>query len=59
MLSLEQIVIRLSDRNLRRVADRTGIGYSNLHAIATGRNTNPTYNVLKKLSDYLEAEPCN
>lgn len=59
MLSLEQIVIRLQDRNLMEVSRRTGVGYANLHALATMRNRNPTYKVLKALSDYLEEYSCN
>jgi len=56
MLTIDQIKERLADRNLREVSRRTGIGYGNLHAIATGRRTNPTYKVVKAISDYLEGE---
>lgn len=54
MLTLEEVKERLSDRNLKEVARRTGISYANLYAISTGRRCNPTYKVMVKLSDYLE-----
>lgn len=54
MLTLEQIRKHLEDRNLSEVSRRTGVGYANLHAIYTGVRRNPTYQVLKALSDYLE-----
>lgn len=56
MLTLEEIKERLSDRNLREVSKRTGVGYANLHAIKAGIRSNPTYSVLKPLSDYLEGK---
>ena len=54
MLTLDQIRKQLEDKNLREVSRRTGIGYANLHGIASGLRCNPTYSVLKPLSDYLE-----
>lgn len=56
MLTLEQIKDALQDRNLREVSRRTGIGYNNLYGIARGDRNNPTYSVLKPLSDYLEGK---
>lgn len=56
MLSLEEIRKRLSDRNLREVSRRTGIGYAYLAAIASGTRNNPTYAILKPLCDYLEGQ---
>lgn len=56
MLTIEEIKKRLQDRNLKEVSRRTGIGYAYLHALATGRRENPTYQVMVKISDYLEAE---
>lgn len=55
MLTLEEIRERLSDRNLREISRTTGVGYGNLYGIAKGLRVNPTYSVVKKLSDYLEA----
>ena len=56
MLNLENIRKLLEDRNLREVSRRTGVGYNNLYAIANGSRTNPSYLVLKALSDYLESK---
>ena len=53
MLNLADIIKKLEDRNLREVSRRTGVGYNNLHGIAKGTRTNPSYLVLKALSDYL------
>ena len=56
MLTLEEIREKLADRNLKEVSRRTGVGYANLHAIAKGIKSNPTYSVLKPVSDYLEGK---
>lgn len=53
MLTLEDIKRRLSDRRLSRVAEATGLHYNTVRNIAIGENKNPTYDVLKTLSDYL------
>ncbi len=54
MLTIEEIRARLQDRNLRAVADNTGVYYQTVVEIANGKNENPTYKNLKALSDYLE-----
>jgi hypothetical protein len=56
MLSLEKIRELLEDRNLREVSRRSGVGYNNLHGIFKGTRINPSYLVLKALSDYLEVK---
>jgi len=56
MLSLEKIRAELEDRNLKEVSKRSGVGYNNLYGIARGTRTNPSYLVLKALSDYLEGD---
>jgi transcriptional regulator with XRE-family HTH domain len=56
MLTLEEIVDGLHDRKLGVVADKTGMHRNTLTAIRSGRNANPTYAVLKALSDYLTKE---
>jgi len=53
MMTLEQIKQALSDRNLREVSIRTGVGYGNLCAIVRGDRQNPSYAVIKSLSEYL------
>ena len=54
MLNLCEIKKLLEDRNLKEISRRTGIGYSNLYGIVNGSRLNPTYSVIKPLSDYLE-----
>jgi hypothetical protein len=53
MLTLEEIQKRLLDRRLNAVADATGLHYNTVRGIASGENINPTYAVLKAISDYL------
>jgi transcriptional regulator with XRE-family HTH domain len=53
MLTLEEIRKRLQDRRLTSVSEFTGLHYNTVRNIAAGDNTNPTYEVLKALSDYL------
>lgn len=56
MLTLQEIRQRLADRRLNMVAEATGLHYNTVRNIATGENPNPTYAVLKALSDYLEGQ---
>ncbi len=53
MFTLEQIRSLLDDRNVEKVAERTGIHRNTISAIRAGSNQNPTYATLKTLSDYL------
>jgi transcriptional regulator with XRE-family HTH domain len=55
MLTLEQIRTALDDRNVEKVAERTGIHRNTIGAIRNGANANPTYATMKALSDYLTA----
>lgn len=54
MLSLEQIRIGLQDRRLLTVIEATGLSSPTISSVRDGTNTNPTLNVMQKLSDYLE-----
>jgi len=54
MLSLEEIQKQLKDRRPGMVADATGLSYPTIQSIRDGKNLNPTFNVIKLLSDYLE-----
>ena len=55
MLTLEEIVIILQDRNLNEVSRRTNLSYPAVWRIANGKAGNIGYETVKKLSDYLEA----
>jgi hypothetical protein len=55
MLSLEQIIEKLQDRNLTEVSRRTGLAVPTVWRIANGQAGNVGYITVKKLSDYLEA----
>lgn len=53
MLTLDQIKVLLADRRLDIVAKATNVHRNTLAAIRDGRNENPTYAILIRLSDYL------
>lgn len=52
-MTLLEIRERLSDRNLTTVAERTGLSYPTVYMIAKGRQTNPSYSTIEKLTQYL------
>jgi len=55
-MTLDQIREALDDRILYVVAERTGIHRNTIAAIKSGKIENPTYYVLKKISDYLSGQ---
>jgi len=55
MLTIEQIRKRMQDRNIKAVAEAIGVHQQSLYRIMAG--SEPSYRVLKLLSDYLE-ETC-
>ena len=54
MLDLEQVRKGLEDYNIRKVSESVGIYYNTILGIY--RRENPSYETIKKLSDYLEAK---
>jgi hypothetical protein len=54
MLTLEQIKLALTDRRLGVIAEATGLHYNTLRDIRDNPDSNPSYRVLKALSDYIE-----
>ena len=56
MLTLEQVIEKLQDRNVRHVARMTGISYSALCRVRNGQSKMVSYEIVKKLSDYFEAQ---
>jgi len=53
MMTLDEVRVALIDKRISVVADRVGIPNSTIYAVRDGRASNPTYAVLKALSDYL------
>ena len=54
MLTLDEIIKKLQDRNLSKVAAECKLTRPFLSAIRNGHVKNPSYETIKKLSDYLE-----
>lgn len=50
---LKRVRDALGDRNLSRVATATGLHENTVRAIANGKNKNPTFETLQRLSTYL------
>lgn len=53
MMTLEELKLKLEDRNLKQVAKNSGVSYETVSTIATGKNKNPSYNSVLKLINYL------
>jgi len=54
MKSLEEIVEKMKDRNVSKVAKAIGMHRQQLYRITTGKNKNPRLLTIEKLSKYLE-----
>jgi len=53
LLTVERIREMLADRHLKIVSDKSGVKYATVRAIASGDVTNPSYESVKRLSEYL------
>lgn len=53
MSDLELIRDKLKGRNYSEVARHVGVTRAYIHAIATGKRTNPSASLIKALSNYL------
>jgi DNA-binding XRE family transcriptional regulator len=53
MLTIEQIRKKLEYMHIMRVSKAIGIHSNTLYSIASGK-TNPSYDVLKKISEFFE-----
>lgn len=53
MLTLEQIRERLQDKHPQAVADRAKLHHNTVRLIRDNPNANPTYKVIKALSEAL------
>jgi hypothetical protein len=58
ILELDEIIKKLSDRNLREVSRRTGLSYATIIKVSK-RESVPLYPTLKILSDYLKGSNDN
>ena len=56
MMTLEEVREQLLDRRIDMVADATGLHYSTVYDVRSGKNKNPTYSTIKALSDYFEGK---
>ena len=56
MMTLDQIRDALKDRRPVMVAQSTGLHVNTVMRIRDGMNTNPTYEVVAALSDYLQGK---
>ena len=56
MLTLEQVRDMLKDRKLKLVAQGSGLSYGTVRRIAAGDDKAVSYEVVKRLSDYLEGK---
>lgn len=57
MLTREEILDRLADRNLSEVARRTNLPIATVWRFVKIEDYNTAYNTVKALSDYLETSP--
>jgi hypothetical protein len=59
MLTIEQIRLALRDRRISMVSAATGLHYNTIKTVRDNDDANPSYKVLKALSDYLEGAKQN
>lgn len=57
MLTLKKIIEKLKDRNLSYIGRELDISPQYMADIAKGKATNPSYEILEKLSNYLKSHP--
>jgi transcriptional regulator with XRE-family HTH domain len=53
MLTMQEIKTKLEDRNLRVIAERTGVSYQTLWRLTKNGST-PSASTTEKISEYLE-----
>lgn len=56
MMTLERIVFELQDRNASMVARACGLRIGTVCDVKNGKQKNPNYKTIEKLSVYLEAD---
>ena len=53
-MTIEAIRLALQDRRISMVSTATGLHYNTIKAVRDNEDANPSYKVIKALSDYLE-----
>lgn len=56
MMTLEQVVKTLADRNLMAVSKATGLSHDTVWRVAKSKANKVSYDTVKRLSDYLEVK---
>lgn len=56
MLLLNEVRDQLGDKNLKEVARRTGLAYDTVWRVYRGDTKRVSYDVVVRLSDYLEGK---
>jgi len=56
MMTLERIVFELQDRNASMVARACGLRVGTVCDVKNGKQKNPNYKTIQKLSAYLQAD---
>lgn len=56
MMTLPAVVAALQDRNLKAVADKTGLAYDTVRRVANDMTVEVSYKTIEVLSDYLEGK---
>lgn len=59
MMTLEAVRAALFDRRLKTVAEQTGLSYDTIWRVRAGEDKRVSYDVVKRLSDYLSGVPIN
>lgn len=56
LYTVEKIKEMLADRHLKIVADKSGVKYHTVRAIASGDVVNPSYESVRRLSEYFKEQ---
>ncbi|MEE8382192.1 MAG: helix-turn-helix domain-containing protein [Thermodesulfobacteriota bacterium] len=56
MLNIDEIREQLGDRNLKQVSRKTGLNYNTVFYFCRKEDSNPSYETVRKLSNYLEGK---
>jgi len=54
IMTLDEIINKLYDKNLKKVASGANVSYKCLRSIYNGKQKNPNINTMVKLTDYFK-----